>query len=231
MARLDKSTIILIAVLLVVLVILFFVMRKRKEKFSFGNIFKKIGNFGKNVGKTVAGVAVGAAQSVGIAKPPGYVPEYTSRINFDGVGFFCPDSTVDIGEGKCLVGDYTPFIWKKNKDGSLRWRCPQGTAYEPGNEWNKNCRKGYTQRIPTKTKGWICGAGGDTGVDPNNTDPINGQKQCQLGWAPNFTHRIEIDGKVQCPAGWYDTGVQWGTGINEFRQCAAIFDFHPEDNL
>lgn len=233
MARLDNNTIVKIALaVFLVAVILFLLTRKKKqENFSLGNIFKKIGNFGKNVGKTVAGVAVGMGQTVGIVKPPGYVPQYTSRINIPGVGFFCPDGTVDVGEGKCLVSDYTPFIWKKNKDGSWRWRCPQGTAFQFSDDWNQKCVKGYTQRIPTKTQGWICGAGEDTGVNPSNSDMYNEQKQCRLGFAPNFTHRIMIDGKEQCPAGFYDTGVKWGSGPNDFRQCAAIFDFHPLDNL
>ena len=233
MVRLDNDTImkIVLGVLLIVVIVCLLPKKKKQENFSFGDIFKKIGSVGKSVGKTVAGVAVGMGQTVGIVKPPGYVPQYTSRIDFPGVGFFCPDGTVDIGEGKCLVSDYTPFIWKKNKDGSWRWRCPQGTAFQFSDDWNQKCVKGYTQRIPTKTQGWICGAGGDTGATPQNSDMYNDQKQCRLGWAPNFTHRIEIDGKVQCPAGWYDTGVQWGSGPNEFRQCAAVFDFHPEDNL
>jgi hypothetical protein len=219
------------AAVLLVLIVLFFLTRKRKEHFSFGSIFKKIGNFGKNVGKTVAGVAVGAAQTVGIAKPPGYVPQYTSRIDFPGVGFHCPDNTLDIGEGKCLVSDYTPFIWKKNKDGSWRWRCPHGSAFQFSDDWNQKCVKGFEQRIPTKTQGWICGAGGDTGATPQNSDMYHDQQQCRLGFAPNFTNRIEIDGTVRCPDGYYDTGVQWGSGVNEFRQCASIFDWHVEDNM
>lgn len=231
--KVNPTTLILIGsiVVVVVLIVLTSWSQKKKEHFSFGDIFKKIGQVGKNVGVLVKDTAVNVYDRV---KPfnPSFVPRY-----WDGIAWTCPQGSIDYGDGynnnnSCLTSDLGPQVWRDNGGGKWGWGCPRGTTPNNDGDWNKKCVRGYISRLPMNGQ-WKCPDWAeDTGANWGNTDWYNAQKQCKLN-NTIFTmpYYEKSQNKWMCPAGYANTGFKWGDkfvnpdgSISEggYAQCKLI---------
>jgi len=210
---LTKTHWILLSILAIVIVLIFVMSRKKKEKFSIGNIFNKAKN----------AVTGSIGKVVDIVKPPGFKPQFVGRQNY-GKFWACPEGTTDYGdeEKQCLVSPYGPMVWRNKGGNEWGWGCPNGTAPNNSDDWNQKCVQGYSMKKLIDNQ-WRCtDTEIDTGKNWENSDWYLAQQQCDRGNNRVFTRRMYIDGKWQCPEGSWDTSFQWGDGENGGKQCKYI---------
>jgi len=184
--------------------------KKKKEGFSIGSIFGKV--------KNVVGGAVGKVSSV--VSPPGYQPQYTTRINY-GNFWACPEGSTDLGDQdkQCLVSQYGPQMWRNTPGSGWSWSCPNGTAPNNSSDWNQKCVQAYSLRQNIDGQ-WRClDTETDTGATWTNSDWYGAQKQCDRGNNRVFTTRMYINNAWVCPPGTWDTGFTWSDGANGGKQC------------
>lgn len=200
-------------VIVVILIIVTSIPRRRKENFSFGNIFKKIADVGKTVGNTVKNTATNVVDKIGGGGGPTYQPIFSGG-TWNGRTWACAGSSLETGLGgdrTCLVSDFGPQVWKADDNGNWGWNCPRGSTPNNSGDWNQKCQKGFMGRIQMNGV-WQCPSGTqDTGKDWSTTsDWYEAQKQCQI--FGNYTQRYFDTSKQQwvCPNGYRDTGFNWG---------------------
>lgn len=179
---------------------------RRQEGINIGNIFKKVTG---TVGGAVKGGINTGKQMFGKQK---YQVTYVGR-QWDGVGWSCPDGTVETGQEDargCITSQFHPQIWKPDGNGTWGHHCPTGTTPTTESEWEKKCEIGHVGRVPTDN-GWVCPPGTeDTGKNWDNSTWHEAQKQCRRNGA--YTARVMVNKKMVCPASTQDTG-------NNDKQC------------
>ena len=222
--------------------------RNKKETFSLGDFFKKVKNFGQNVGEKVVNTGKNVGEKIvdsgknvvgkiGDIIPGGgskvevrgkifdanFVPVYKYRERASNGTWTCPRGTVDMGtndDKQCLASEIGPRIFRNLGDGNWGWKCAEGTAPNPGaNLWNQQCVRGWSQRRYINGK-WRCySTDTDTNADWSNTEWWGAHRQCLKGEYPSVTTRM-WDGKGwSCPPGTDDTGLDWKDGKDGFKQC------------
>ena len=211
-------------------------MQPRVERFSLGNIWKKIKNFAVNAEKKVVSVFHNTVHDGGAKvtfsatpvrwdddyKPTNFV--YRQKHIVPGTNkevWACPDNTIDMGtndDKQCAMDPLLPKIWKTNGT----WGCAEGTAPNEGTNLpeNQQCVRGYSTRKYMGTVDgkdyWRCLTGQkDTGADWGNSVGVAGYRQCIIG-PSNLTSRVIIDGKMVCPPSTEPTG------LGPFQECKIM---------
>jgi len=211
------------AIFAVILVtILVNMTKKKQENFSFGSIFSKIADVGKNVGKTVAGTAVNIYNTV---KPynPKFVPRY-----WNGRTWSCPNGTIDYGDNYnngngCLVDKYGPTV---------NGKCPTNTVPVDSGDQNKKCLAGYSTRTYVGDGKYRClDWQEDTGRDWSNSDWFTAHQQCKVNNTVFTPPALTTAGWVCPPETTKKTGFVWGDkfvnqdgsiGDGGYAQCQYV---------
>lgn len=226
--KIGATTLYILLALCATVLAIYMITRKR-ENFSFGDIFKKVKNVAVNVGNTVKNTGEGVFNKVKDTVAPGYVPQWTYR-QWNGKTWSCPAGSYDYGqndEHQCLVGDgttgFAPQSWRW--DGKQwGWSCPANFTQTGDSDWNKKCLAGATGRQYIDGS-WKCNnTQTDTGANWGTTDWYNAQRQCALGSGYNtvFTTRMYINNSWQCPPSTRDTGFNWGDKMADGSDAGAF---------
>lgn len=217
---LTKAAVLLLAALIAVLVIIAVSsLLSRKENFSFGNIFKKVKDVGKNVVNKVKDVGENVVDKV--KDVGGNVVDKVKDVGGSVVGkigdVFVPDgsSKVEV-KGKLFDKDFAPIYYYRERASNGTWTCPKGTI-DMGSNDDKQCLASEIgPRIWRDTGngnwGWKCAEG----TVPNpGTDLWN--QQCVRGWS----QRRWINGGWRCYSTDEDTGADWSNTEwwGGHRQC------------
>jgi hypothetical protein len=217
--KFGRTTYILLAALALVVFIIFMITNK-KENFSFGNIFKKVKDFGKNVGEKVVDVGKNVGEKVvDVGKNVGEKVVDTGKSVVGKIGDLLPGggSKVEV-KGKIFNDDFVPVYQYRERASNGVWTCPKGTV-DMGTNDDKQCLiSEIGPRIyrdladGTGNWGWKCAEG----TVPNpGTDKWN--QQCVRGW----TQRKYINGAWRCYPTDEDTGISWENAEwwAAWRQC------------
>ena len=211
--KLSKTSMILLAALAAVLLIIvsttFF---RKQENFSFGDVFKKVADVGKDVGNKIVDVGGGVVDKV---KDTGgsVIGKIGDVIPGGGGG----GSKVEV-RGKIFDKNFVPIYYYREKAKNGTWTCPKGTV-DMGTNDDKQCLASELgPRIyrdladGTGNWGWKC----PEGTVPNpGTDLWN--QHCVRGW----NQRKYINGGWRCYSTDEDTGVSWENAEwwAAWRQC------------
>ena len=208
-------------VAVVIVTILVNMTKKKKEKFSFKNVFKKIADVGKNVGNKVADVGKGVVGKItgGGSYTPTFVPRY-----WNGRTWACPNGSIDYGEQYnngfgCLASQYGPVT---------NGKCPVNSTPNNDSDPNKACIAGFTGKTLVNGN-WQClDWQEDTGRNWENSDWFTAQQQCKLN-NTIFTQRIYDQSQRAwvCPANTKDTGFMWGSTYTYQDGTTAEGGYHP----
>lgn len=241
----NPRVVLLLAALFLTLVILF--TYSRREDFSVKDIFNKVKDVGKNVGKKVVdvskdiggriiGIGKGVVGKVGDVFDGGdgkievsgkrfddnFAPIYVYRERSSNGTWTCPRGTVDYGtndDKQCLASELGPMI-SRNTPNGWGMACPEGTVPNPGTDLpNQRCVRGWSQRRFIDG-GWKCyPTDTDTGVSWENAGWWAAWRQCAKGEYPSVTTRVWNGNNWSCPPGTDDTGLSWSDGADGFKQC------------
>jgi len=202
----------------VLLVIFFTTVFRKQENFSFGNIFKKIKDVGKNVGEKIVDVGKNVGEKVvDVGKPiVGTVVDFSKKVG-NKIGDLIPGSGSKVEvKGKLFDKDFTPIYYYRERASNGTWTCPKGTI-DYGTNDDKQCLASELgPRIYRDTGNGQWGYKCPEGTVPNpSTDLWN--QQCVRGWS----QRRWINEGWRCYNGDEDTGVSWENAEwwAAWRQC------------
>ena len=216
---LSKTAMMLMAALIIVLIVIFFTVFRKQENFSFGSVFNKIKDVGKNVGEKIVDVGKNVGEKVvDVGKDVGStVKDFTLNVTGK-IGDMLPGSggsKVEV-RGKIFDKNFVPIYVYRERASNGAWTCPKNSV-DYGTNDDKQCLVSELgPRIWRDTGngvwGWKCPEG--TVPNPSNNE---WNQQCVRGW----TQRRYINGKWTCYSTDEDTGISWDNAEwwASWRQC------------